>query len=258
MTTCGNGHENPENQTFCGDCGYPLAPIAGICALGHVSPEERPFCRDCGGPIGAPEGVRTGPLNGRWNVDPGGRHQYRYWDGDSWTAHVADNGEFGTDPLVPPASRRVETWVGIVAGIATIVLVIGAIGGIAMQLSGTGDAPAVTPPAPNPSAEAAAPEAAVPSAVPAPPTARPAAVIGTACRPNSSDGVTADGSTAHCVTLQATDLTMWSLYPGDIAPVSDGNDPAVAVCMTQTERTAPQCLEYLQRPSDPGDGPPAA
>ncbi|MBG9885389.1 hypothetical protein ABE10_02060 [Bacillus toyonensis] len=35
-----------------------------------------------------------------WHPDPTGRHQYRYWDGSTWTDHVADNGVQGTDPLM--------------------------------------------------------------------------------------------------------------------------------------------------------------
>ena len=35
-----------------------------------------------------------------WHPDPAGRHQYRYWDGRSWTDHVADNGQQAIDPLV--------------------------------------------------------------------------------------------------------------------------------------------------------------
>lgn len=34
-----------------------------------------------------------------WYQDPVGRHQWRYWDGTSWTDHVADNGEVNVDPL---------------------------------------------------------------------------------------------------------------------------------------------------------------
>jgi tetratricopeptide (TPR) repeat protein len=37
-----------------------------------------------------------------WVTDPFGRHQYRYWDGNAWTAHVADNGVAGTDDPTPP------------------------------------------------------------------------------------------------------------------------------------------------------------
>lgn len=34
-----------------------------------------------------------------WYEDPTKRHQYRYWDGASWTPHVADNGKASIDPL---------------------------------------------------------------------------------------------------------------------------------------------------------------
>lgn len=37
-----------------------------------------------------------------WHPDPGGRHQFRWWDGASWTDQVADGNTVGTDPL-PPA-----------------------------------------------------------------------------------------------------------------------------------------------------------
>lgn len=37
-----------------------------------------------------------------WHPDPGGRHQFRWWDGTRWTDQVADGNTVGTDPL-PPA-----------------------------------------------------------------------------------------------------------------------------------------------------------
>lgn len=39
-----------------------------------------------------------------WYPDPIGRHEYRYWDGTTWTEQVADHGATGTDPLdaMPP------------------------------------------------------------------------------------------------------------------------------------------------------------
>jgi hypothetical protein len=33
-----------------------------------------------------------------WHPDPSGRHQFRYWDGTSWTTSVSDAGEITTDP----------------------------------------------------------------------------------------------------------------------------------------------------------------
>lgn len=32
-----------------------------------------------------------------WFPDPLGRHEHRYWDGERWTVHVADNGVTGVD-----------------------------------------------------------------------------------------------------------------------------------------------------------------
>ena len=34
-----------------------------------------------------------------WNPDPAGRHEYRYWDGSTWTDDVSDNGVTSTDPI---------------------------------------------------------------------------------------------------------------------------------------------------------------
>lgn len=42
-----------------------------------------------------------------WCEDPTGRHQYRYWDGASWTDHVSDDGRQSVDPLVvPPRGKK--------------------------------------------------------------------------------------------------------------------------------------------------------
>jgi hypothetical protein len=39
-----------------------------------------------------------------WYADPARRHEYRYWDGATWTAGVADGGITATDPLEAPPS----------------------------------------------------------------------------------------------------------------------------------------------------------
>jgi Protein of unknown function (DUF2510) len=58
----------------------PLTPGAGLRIYpGAVAPP----------PVSPPQ----------WAADPGGRHQYRWWDGALWTDHVADNGQASTDPL---------------------------------------------------------------------------------------------------------------------------------------------------------------
>jgi hypothetical protein len=35
----------------------------------------------------------------RWAEDPSGRHQWRWWSGVAWTAHVADDGKAAVDRL---------------------------------------------------------------------------------------------------------------------------------------------------------------
>ena len=35
----------------------------------------------------------------QWAPDPYGRHQFRLWDGSTWTEHVADQGVVGHDPI---------------------------------------------------------------------------------------------------------------------------------------------------------------
>jgi Septum formation/Protein of unknown function (DUF2510) len=39
-----------------------------------------------------------------WNPDPTGRHEYRYWDGSTWTDDVSDNGVTAVDPVSAPVA----------------------------------------------------------------------------------------------------------------------------------------------------------
>ena len=48
-------------------------------------------------PAGAPPHALAAPAE--WTSDPTGRHQYRYWNGSSWTEHVSDNGTTTVDPV---------------------------------------------------------------------------------------------------------------------------------------------------------------
>jgi hypothetical protein len=51
-----------------------------------------------------------------WFPDPATRHEYRYWDGTSWTEHVSDRGVVGLDPLGPrpgtgtPTMQQLSAW----------------------------------------------------------------------------------------------------------------------------------------------------
>ena len=57
-----------------------------------------------------------------WYPDPTGRHDHRWWDGAEWTAHVADGGTPGTDPLPAtpaPGAAAPATTAGTAADAAT-------------------------------------------------------------------------------------------------------------------------------------------
>src|SRR5450759_1085207 len=40
-----------------------------------------------------------------WYPDPRGRHEHRYWDGKTWTDHVADGGQSSVDSVDPVAAE---------------------------------------------------------------------------------------------------------------------------------------------------------
>lgn len=49
-------------------------------------------------PDGLPSGSPSTPAPD-WYPDPMGRHEYRYWDGATWTDHVASHGRQSADPI---------------------------------------------------------------------------------------------------------------------------------------------------------------
>ena len=55
--------------------------------------------------LGRPAGDWFAACNARpsspaaWYPDPSGRHAHRFWNGASWTPHVADDGQVAVDPL---------------------------------------------------------------------------------------------------------------------------------------------------------------
>lgn len=60
--TCPGGHQNPEHQKFCGECGAPL-PVS--CPNGHRNPSGQRFCGECGAALGksltADDNQHSGP-----------------------------------------------------------------------------------------------------------------------------------------------------------------------------------------------------
>ena len=75
--------------------GYPTGP-------GHPGWVPPPGVeRESGaGPPGLDPGAGPVPPPS-WHPDPGGRHQFRYWDGSAWTEYVSDHGHQSSDP--PPS-----------------------------------------------------------------------------------------------------------------------------------------------------------
>jgi HEAT repeat protein len=88
--------ESPSKATAARLAGtYPL-PTAATAQSGSIA-------------TSAPASAAVAPP--AWYPDPVGRHEYRYWDGAAWTAHVADAGQQSVDPLhaeAPSADPEVE------------------------------------------------------------------------------------------------------------------------------------------------------
>lgn len=164
--------------------------------------------------------------------------------------------------------KQPPRWIAIVTGLLTIVLLASAVALIGMQMSRLSSDSAVSDETTSDetvsdtvsdsvSESPPPPVAPVEPPPPGPPPAPPPAVIAAPCLPNSTDGVTVDGSVAYCALLQGTDRFLWSLYPGEVVmPVLafPEQDPAVVVCMEQTLRAEPDCLAYLAQPNNPGNG----
>jgi hypothetical protein len=52
-------------------------------------------------------------MSGEWRVDPTGRYEYRWWDGDRYTEYVARHGEQIVDPAgIPELSPTIECGFG--------------------------------------------------------------------------------------------------------------------------------------------------
>jgi hypothetical protein len=66
----------------------PYAPIAETAGYGYEQPV----------PVAAPQPPAPAA---QWFADPSGRHQHRWWDGSTWTEHVADNGVVSADAPQP-------------------------------------------------------------------------------------------------------------------------------------------------------------
>jgi hypothetical protein len=99
----------------CNHCGGPIQGYKGrvvTCAhCGHAqqlgeseaAPQPPPppaWASTTASVPGPPPGAVPAPIaEPGWKSDPRGRHEYRWWDGTTWTTLVADHGVTGNDPL---------------------------------------------------------------------------------------------------------------------------------------------------------------
>ncbi|MDH4277685.1 MAG: phospholipid scramblase-related protein [Acidimicrobiia bacterium] len=60
-----------------------------------------------GPPLGSPSQPTSSAPAPDWYPDPMGRHEYRYWDGNAWTDHVASHGRQSTDPVTSQPPKTV-------------------------------------------------------------------------------------------------------------------------------------------------------
>jgi serine/threonine protein kinase, bacterial len=117
--------------------------------------------------------------------------------------------------------------------------------------------PTFTPLPPRPEPPPTTTAAATTTATTTTSAALAAVVIGANCSPVGSTGMTSDGSTAYCSTLQTTGTSVWSLTEGDIPsptittepteePLPAAEESPVLVCMQQTGQTRRECRRDIR------------
>ncbi len=88
-----------------------------------------------------------------WFADPAGQHGLRYWDGTTWTAHVADaTTSWLPAPSPPRRPRHAFGWAGlvlcivaVVAGAVAVTAFVGADDTPSVRLDGTRQQVSLTP-----------------------------------------------------------------------------------------------------------------
>jgi len=78
--------QHPANPGYAADSPYP-------------SPDAPGSPGSAASTATSPSAASSTAPKPSWHPDPAGRHQLRYWDGDTWTEHVSNAGQPGQDPL---------------------------------------------------------------------------------------------------------------------------------------------------------------
>ena len=104
----------------CESCGRTLGGPSGFIAYVDSGRWMSPQAAEqsaSGSAAGFMQSVTSRPVGGDlgaeraadWYPDPAENHQYRYWDGASWTDYVADDGRTSLDPLESQGGAKVNT-----------------------------------------------------------------------------------------------------------------------------------------------------
>ena len=133
MATCSSGHQNPDGQRFCGECGAVIQPEserkpnAGEAALRMVTvdielPGKSGVLRRTKFVQGGDEAPTSPP---GWYPNPSGEPGHRYWDGSKWTRvrpSFSDPGE--------PEKRPTTSPLKVLGFIGAVILVL--VGGVVL------------------------------------------------------------------------------------------------------------------------------
>src|SRR5437867_5371687 len=77
------------------------------------------------------------PPGSGWYADPRGRHPFRWWDGEQWTAYAGSGNEVQWDPVEPPAERE-PGLPGIRIAFASYAVAVGLSLGVGLALVSAG------------------------------------------------------------------------------------------------------------------------
>jgi len=83
---------------------FTLDPSISLTAAGSTPPAWGAAPASGVAPAWSPAPPAPSSAPPAWYPDPAGRHEHRWWDGTQWTAHVADRGQAGLDPLEGPGA----------------------------------------------------------------------------------------------------------------------------------------------------------
>jgi uncharacterized RDD family membrane protein YckC len=106
-----------------------VAAAAGVATTAPTSGSAPTSARTAPTTPAATATSASGTTGAMWAIDPTGRHEYRYWSGTTWTAHVADRGLQGADPLAEaPTARPIVPPPGADAASRPMVSTVGPVG----------------------------------------------------------------------------------------------------------------------------------